>query len=130
MRTEISRMQLDPTQLEQSGVILPILVQLTLGIAMVDTGARTSLIDIAFARELDIKEEGEHRITGITGPGTFPRFSTAIEIPWLETTVPSPVGGAPLRESGIPWHALIGRDITRQFEIRVDGITGLVRFLK
>ena len=130
MRTEISRMQLDPTQLEQSGVILPILAQLALGIAMVDTGARTSLIDIAFARELDIKEEGEHRITGITGPGTFPRFGTAIEIPWLETTVPSPVGGAPLRESGIPWHALIGRDITRQFEIRVDGITGLVRFLK
>ena len=28
------------------------------------------------------------------------------------------------------WHALIGRDITRQFEMQVDGVTGLVRFLK
>jgi hypothetical protein len=123
-------MQLDPRQLEQSGVTLPILVQLTVGIALVDMGSRTSLIDISFARELDIQEHGEHEITGITGPGKFPRFSTEIEIPWLETKIPAPVGGAPLRESGIPWHALIGRDVTRQFEVQVDGVTGLVRFLK
>ena len=130
MKTEVSRMQLDPRQLEESGITLPILVELTMGIAMVDTGARTSLIDITFARELEIREEGQHRITGITGQGKFPRFGTVIEIPWLEAKIPSPVGGAPLRESGIPWHALIGRDITRQFEMQVDGVTGLVRFLK
>ena len=101
VRREISRMQLDPSQLEQSGVMLPILVQSTMGIAMVDTGSRISLIDISFARELEINEEGDHKITGITGRGTFPKFSTEIEIPWLEATIPSPVGGAPLRESGI-----------------------------
>ena len=33
---------------------------------MVDIRARTSLIDISFARELDIQEEGAHEITGIT----------------------------------------------------------------
>lgn len=122
-------MQLDPSQLEQSGVMLPILAQSTMGIAMVDIGSRISLIDISFARELEISEEGDHKITGITARGTFPKFSTEIEIPWLEAAVPSPVGGVPLRESGIPWHALIGRDFTRRFEMQVDGITGLVRFI-
>ena len=113
-------MQADPVQLEQSGVTMPILVQLTMEVAMVDTGARTSLFDISFAREPGIREEGEHEITGVTGQRKFPKFSTAVEIPWLEVASPSPVCGAPLRESRLPWHALIGRDLTRQFEIRVD----------
>ena len=46
VKTEVSRMQLDPRQLEESGITLPILIELTMGIAMVDTGSRTSLIDI------------------------------------------------------------------------------------
>lgn len=60
-------MQLDPSQLEQSGVMLPILVQSTMGIAMVDIGSRISLIDISFARELEISGGSSpvHRVLGM-----------------------------------------------------------------
>lgn len=44
--------------------------------------------------------------------------------------MPSPVGGAPLRTNNIPWNALIGRDVILQFELRVDGTTGMITFLK
>ena len=61
--------------------------------------------------------------------GEYPRFRTDIEVPWLDVTVPSPVGGAPLRTNNIPWNALIGRDVTLQFDLRADGTTGMNTFL-
>ena len=130
MRIEVSRYQLEPEDIERSGVMIPILVGERTGVAMVDTGARITVIDIEHARELGLEEDGTHRITGATGVGEYPRFKTDIEVPWLDITVPSPVGGAPLRTNNIPWNALIGRDVILQFELRVDGLTGTITFLK
>ena len=130
MKVEVSRYQLAPNDVEQSGPIIPILVQETTGVALLDTGARASVIDIEFARGLGLQQDGEHRITGATGTGTFPTFNTEIEIPWLDTTIPSPIGGVPLRENGIPWHAIIGRNIILKFDFRIDGTTGTISFLK
>ena len=110
--------------------MIPILVGDRTGVAMVDTGARITVIDIEHARELGLEEDGTHRITGATGGGEYPRFRTNIEVPWLGVTVPSPVGGAPLRTNNIPWNALIGRDVILQFEMCVDRLTGLITFLK
>ena len=130
MRIEVSRYRLDPEDIERSGVMIPILVGESTGVAMVDTGARITVIDIEYARELGLEEDGTHRITGATGEGEYPRFKADIEVPWLDVTVRSPVGGAPLRTNNIPWNALIGRDVTLQFEMCVDGLTGLITFLK
>ena len=130
MRIEVSRYRLEPEDIERSGVMIPILVRESTGVAMVDTGARITVIDIEYAQELGLEEDGTHRITGATGVGEYPRFRTDIEVPWINVTVPSPVGGAPLRTNNIPWNALIGRDIILQFELRVDGMTGMITFLK
>ena len=46
MRIEVSRYQLDPADIERSGVMIPILVGESTGVAMVDTGARITVIDI------------------------------------------------------------------------------------
>ena len=81
MRIEVSRYQLEPEDIERSGVMIPILVQESTGVAMVDTGARITVIDIEYARELGLEEDGTHRITGATGGGEYPRFKTNIELP-------------------------------------------------
>ena len=130
MRIEVSRYRLEPEDIERSGVVIPILVRESTGVAMVDTGARITVIDIEYAQEVGLEEDGAHQITGATGVGEYPRFKADIEVPWLNITVRSPVGGAPLRTNNIPWNALIGRDVILQFELRVDGMTGMITFLK
>ena len=126
---EISRYRVDPDFLMNFGTPIPILVHDAIGVAMVDNGARISVIDIAFAHRLGLEEHGKHEIAGTTATGLYPTFNAEIQVPWLETSVPSPIGGAPLRENRLPWHALIGRDIINQFELRINGPTGLVQFL-
>ena len=110
--------------------MIPIIVRESTGVAMVDTGARITVIDIEYARELGLEEDGTHRITGATGVAEYPRFKADVEVPWLNATVYSPVGGAPLRTNNIPWNALIGRDVILRFELRVDGMTGMITFLE
>ena len=61
MRIEVSRYRLDPEDIERSGVMIPILVGESTGVAMVDTGARITVIDIEYARELGLEEDGTHR---------------------------------------------------------------------
>ena len=109
---------------------MPIPVWESTGAGMVDTGARIMVIDIEYARDLGLEEDGTHPITGATGEGEYPRFKTDIEGPWLNLTGPSPVGGALLRTNNIPWNGLIGRDVILQFEMHVDGTTGMITFLK
>ena len=130
MVTETSRYQLPTNQLEHSGPFIPVAIENTIGAALLDTGARHSLIDILVARELNLPEIGAHQITGVTGAGEFPLFQTEIQIPWLGIAVPSPIQGAPLKTNNIPWHAIIGRDILLQFDFRVDGPSGTVTFFR
>ena len=60
----------------------------SIGVAMVDTGAKITVIDIEYARELGLEEDGTHRITRATGEGEYPRFKTDIQVPWLNVAVP------------------------------------------
>ena len=130
MVTEVSRYQLPTSQLAHSGPVIPVVIENTFGVALLDTGARHSLIDMLLARQLKLAQNGVRQITGITGGGEFPLFDTEIEIPWLETTVPSPIQGAPLKTNNIPWHAIIGRDVLLLFDFRIDGPSGAVSFLR
>ena len=130
MKVEVSRYPIPRNQLEQSGPHIPILIGESVGAALLDTGARISVVDIQIARRLNLPEAGARSISGVTGTAVFPLFDTEIEIPWLDTTVPSPIQGAPLRTNNIPWHAVIGRDILLLFDFRIDGPSGTVAFLK
>ena len=81
MRNEVSHYRLEPEDIERSGVMIPILVRESTGVAMVDTGARITVIDIEYAQELGLEEDGAHQITGATGVGEYPRFKADIEVP-------------------------------------------------
>ena len=130
MVDQVSRYQLPSNQLEHSGPFIPVLIENTSGAALLDTGARYSLIDMLVAQELNLPQDGEHQITRVTGAGEFPLFETEIGIPWLDTRVPSPVQGAPLRANNIPWHAVIGRDILLLFDFRINGPSGTITFFR
>ena len=130
MTLEVSRYTLSHSHLEHLGPHIPILVRETIGAALLDTGARISLIDTLFAQEQGFRQIDSRTITGVTGTADFPVFDTEIELPWLEITIPSPIQGAPLRANGIPWQAVIGRDILLAFDFRIDGPSGTVSFLK
>jgi len=98
------------------------------GLALLDTGAGISCIDIAFAASLQLSEKGMHKVTGATSAGEYPKFRADLHVPQLDIAVPSPVVGLPLRRMGHPWDAIIGRDILCQFEMTVNGKTGLILF--
>lgn len=96
--------------------------------ALLDTGAYASAIDISLALELQLPVLGTHETAGATGIGEFPQFNTSLEIPMPETTVFPPLRGLPLMDLNHPWGAVIGRDVLCQFEILINGRTGLIRF--
>ena len=116
-----------PQSLLTDGPSIPVAVLGVEGTALLDTGADLSSIDIAFAQRLQLPIRGIHSSTGATGVGEYPQFDAILEIPLLETTVAPPLRGLPLRELGYPWAAIIGRDVLCQFEMLINGRTGLIR---
>ena len=97
-------------------------------LALLDTGADMSIIDNTFAQSIQLVTAGTHYAAGATASGTFPRFRADLHIPTLDVTVPSPLHGFPLKRQGIPWNAIIGRDVLCQFEMTINGKNGLIRF--
>ena len=127
---EVSHYPIPNRELEQLGPYIPILIGETIGAALLDTGARISLIGTLFATEQGLQQVATRTITGVTGTAEFPVCDTEIEFPWLKIAIPAPIQGARLRANGIPWQAVIGRDILLGFDFRVDGPSGTVSFLK
>ncbi len=103
-----------PHSLLTDGPSIPVAVTGTPGIALLDTGADLSSIDIDFAQQLQLPVLGTHESAGATGVSEYPQFDAVLEIPMLETAVPSPLRGLPLQELG-------------QFEMLINGRTGLIR---
>ena len=116
-----------PESLLELGPYILVAVARTEGWALLDTGAYASAIDISFAFELQLPALGTHETTGATGVGEFPQFDAVLEIPLLEIAVPPPLRGLPLQTLGHPWAAVVGRDVLCQFELLINGRTGLIR---
>ena len=112
------------------GRAIEVSVNEIVGVALLDTGASVSSLDITFAQALELPASGTHRSTGATGEGDYPNFEASFQIPLLCVTIPSPIGGLPLRAHGHPWDAITGRDILCRYEFTVNGETGLIRFAK
>ena len=130
MTIEVCRYSMPRVVLEKSGPCIPVLIGGLPFLALLATGATISLLDIPIARELGMPEAGTGSISGIAGKAEFPRFDGIVEIPWLETSVQAPVQGAPLRANDLPWHAIIGRDILLQFDLRINVPAGIISFLR
>lgn len=121
---------MSPRLLRIAGPAIEVSVNGRVGVALLDTGASVSSLDITFAEALELHISGTHRSTGATGEGSYPNFDAVLFISVLGITVPSPIGGLPLRAHGHPWDAIIGRDVLCQYEFSVNGETGLIRFTK
>lgn len=117
-----------PESLLRWGPYIPVVAAAGVGgMALLDTGAYASAIDINFALELQLPVLGTHETTGATGIGEFPQFDAILEIPLLEIAVSPPLRGLPLQTLNHPWNAVIGRDVLCQFELLINGRTGLIR---
>ncbi len=116
-----------PESLLRWGPYIPVIVAGVEGVALLDTGAYASAIDISLALDLQLPSRGTHEAIGATGADEYPRFDAALEIPLLETTVAPPLRGLPLQILEHPWIAVIGRDVLCQFELLINGRTGLIR---
>ena len=121
---------MSPRLLRIAGPAIEVSVNGRVGVALLDTGASVSSLDITFAQSLELSVSGTHRSARATGEGDYPNYDAVVQIPVLGITVPSPIGGLPLRAHGHPWDAIIGRDILCQYEFTVNGGTGLIRFTK
>ena len=119
---------MSPKLLRLAGPAIEVSVNERLGVALLDTGASVSSLDITFAEALNLPVSGTHRSAGATGEGAYPNFDTLLHIPVLGIDVQSPIGGLPLKSHGHPWDAIIGRDILCRYELTTNGETGLIRF--
>ncbi len=120
MITEPVQYRVSPELLRWDGPPIGVVVAGRAGLALLDTGAGISCVDIAFAASLQLSEEGTHEVTGATGTGAYPKFKTDLYVPPLKVAVSSPIVGVPLRRMGHPWDAIIGRDVLCQFEMTVQ----------
>ena len=117
---------IEPACLRKLGPFIGVYIEGHEGIALLDTGASVSSIDITLARTLKINEHGSHDLTGATGGGTYPMCDVALILPDVNFVLPAPVRGSPPNEGGLPWDAVVERDILSDFLLIVDGRTGEV----
>ena len=110
------------------GPVIAIEIQGREGIALLDTGASWSSIDINFARSLSLPQGQPHETAGATGIGTFPTFRSPLYLPVLDYTIPAPIPGLPLRRLGHELDAVIGRDVICRYEFTINAATGVIRF--
>ena len=127
MAGSVVQYYVSPESLLEFGPYIRVAVAGTEGWALLDTGAYASAIDITFALSLQLPAGGTHETTGATGAGEFPQLDAVLEIPLLEIAVSPPLRGLPLETLGHPWAAVVGRDVLCQFEMLINGRTGLIR---
>lgn len=86
---------MSPRLLRIAGPAIEVAVNRKVGVALLDTGASVSSLDITFAEALELPVSGTHRSTGATGEGDHPKFDASLVIPVLGIAVPSPIGSLP-----------------------------------
>lgn len=92
-------------------------------VAMIDTGASISAIDVAVAARLGLVQTGSVQVGGVGGMSQQPVFAAALEIPDAGVTFdPLMLSGAQL---GAPdFQMLVGRNLLCQMILTYDGANG------
>ena len=95
-------------------------------LALVDTGAVESCIDVGLAERLGLPELDRRTITSVSGPVETTRYAVQIGLPELGWTLHGAFCGVRLAEHEQPHVVLLGRDLLRHFTMVYDGRTGQV----
>ena len=113
----------------EKGAHIPVDVQDRPTIALLDTGASYSYIDLDFARSLRLPEIGVHTASGATSTATYPTFDANFYIPLLDLTLDPPIRALPLKLQEHFWKVIVGRDVLRHYELTINWRTGDIRFV-
>ena len=94
--------------------------------ALVDTGATESCIDAELAIELNLPAIDRKRVVGVHGVAEVIYRVAQIHIPELPFTIVGNFATAPLRSSGLPHFAVLGRTFLQHFTMVYRGSEGRV----
>ena len=118
-----------PDFLIDNGPHIPVTIRGHSTVALLDSGARHSYIDIQLAEDLGARQTGQHTARGATSTDSHPSFNVRFQIPLLSLSLQPPIRGLPLREQEHFWQAIVGRDILRNYQMTIDWRTGLIRLV-
>ena len=100
-------------------------------LALIDTGATRTAIDIQFARKIKLPSpKHEETIADASGTRTVPLFRAQIYVPSLEHTENGYFLGANLAQDDPPIQVLLGRDFLSNCAMFYNGLTGQVTLLR
>lgn len=94
--------------------------------ALIDTGASESGIDSDLADDLRLPIVDRQAIAGVHGKASLNLHIAQIHIPDLDYVARGEFIGVHFSSVGLPYAAIIGRDILRRFKMTYDGTTGAV----
>ncbi len=98
-------------------------------IALIDTGATNSSIDVSIAEDLRLPIIGDpENQVGANGPFKSQPVLGFIEIVDIAAFAYRRFGTLPLIEHGLPYHAVLGRDFLSQGVFTYDGPRGTCGF--
>lgn len=110
---------IDPNQ----GALLPVLIGGQQRLALIDTGAEHSAIDLQLAHELGLKEVGQTELITPTEPEGKPaavyQASISIEAPGMISEMDARLNGAELSKQGFT--VILGRDVLGRLLVVWDG---------
>lgn len=102
-----------PPELESRGLL-----------ALVDTGALECAIDLDLAIAIRLPRVDDKVVSGIHGPVTTEYYSAQIFVPGLPFTIHGDFAALPLRASGHPQSAILGRTFLMHFSMIYNGRDG------
>ena len=132
--------QIDPIQLVQVGPSIEVSIghfrtggaprvpptEDVFTLALVDTGATESCIDISLAQNLDLPVVDKMTISGVGGAKTHDVYMAQIHIPVLKFTQYGKFAGVDLDGGGQQHKALLGRSFLQNTIMIYDGLRGQV----
>ena len=95
-------------------------------LALVDTGAIESCIDIALATSLGLPITDRRTLAGAGGLHTADVYLAQVHIPALKFTLYGAFTGVALSAGGQRHRALLGRTFLQNFRMIYDGVSGTV----
>jgi hypothetical protein len=99
-------------------------------IALLDTGAEQSFLDVGLASELKLALYDERAVIGVHGSQPASWYIAQVHFPALKFTVRGEFAALPLIKGGIGYHALIGRTFLRYIRMEYDGVSGAVTIFR
>lgn len=99
-------------------------------VALLDTGATQSYIDVALVTELKLPLFDQGDVIGVHGPQPATYHLAQVHFPALRFTVRGEFAALPLIKGGHEYHALIGRTFLRYFRMEYNGVTGEVTIFR